>query len=82
MYSNFPCFGFFSFLAFEALYLTWQSQQLTLEIPTDRAKDLAQPDAVVLGVRVARDDDVPILLGAGLEAVTNIVERIDVHGLP
>lgn len=46
------------------------------------AKDLGQPVAVVQGVRAAQADDVHTLLGAGLEAVTNIVEQIGVHGLP
>lgn len=50
--------------------------------PSYSAKDLAHPAVADQGVKVARADVVHILLGAGLEAETNIVDKIDVRVLP
>lgn len=50
--------------------------------PCDSAKDLARLVVADLGVQVVQADVVPTLLGAGLEAGTNIVGEIDVLVLP
>lgn len=46
------------------------------------AKDLAHPAVADLGVQVAQVDVVPTLLGAGLEAETNIAEVIGARVRP